>query len=116
MSAKELNDAYLLNLDITDGERSYAFAITDVDVGAETVTVSVTLTRNGALMDATSASLPINGVLKFYGAATLEEFKTATAPLSSQTLVDDDFSDGDTATATFPKGDNVFFKAKIEGP
>ena len=116
LSAKELNDAYLLNLDITDGERSYAFAITDVDVGAETVTVSVTLTRNGALMDATSASLPINGVLKFYGAATLEEFKTATAPLSSQTLVDDDFSDGDTATATFPKGDNVFFKAKIEGP
>jgi len=116
LSAKEFNDAYLLNLDITDGERSYAFAITDVDVGAETVTVSVTLTRNGALMDATSASLPINGVLKFYGAATLEEFKTAAAPLSSQTLVDDDFSDGDTATATFPKGDNVFFKVKIEGP
>ena len=115
LSSKEFNDAYLLNLDITDGGRSYTFEVTDIDVGADSVEISVTLTRTGVVTDGATAA-PINGTLKFYGAATLEAFKMASEPLSSQTLVDDDFSDGDTATATFPKGDNVFFKAKIEGP
>ena len=113
LSAKEFSDAYLLNLDITDGDRSYSFEITGVDVGAENVTVDVTLTRSGNIAQS------VNGVLKFYGAATLEAFKSPTLqPLSSETVSDDDFSDGNTATATYPKVSgsttNTFFKAKIE--
>ena len=113
LSAQEFSDAYLLNLDITDGDRSYSFEITDVDVGAENVTVAVTLTRSGNIAQS------VNGVLKFYGAATLEAFKSsALQPLSSETVSDDDFSDGNTATATYPKVSgsttNTFFKARIE--
>ena len=113
LSAQEFSDAYLLNLDITEADRSYAFEITGVDVGAETVTVGVKLTRSGNLAQS------INGTLKFYGAATLEAFKSsALQPLSSETVSDDDFSDGNTATAAFPKVDgsavNTFFKVKIE--
>ena len=70
LSAREFADAYLLNLDITEADRSYAFEITGVDVGAETVTVGVKLTRNGHIAQS------INGTLKFYGAATLDAFKS----------------------------------------
>ena len=113
LSAREFADAYLLNLDITEADRSYAFEITGVDVGAETVTVGVKLTRNGHIAQS------INGTLKFYGAATLDAFKNpALQPISSATVSDNDFSEGDTATAAFPKVDgsavNTFFKAKIE--
>ena len=113
LSAQEFSDAYLLNLDITDGDRSYSFEITDVDVGVENVTVAVTLTRSGNIAQS------VNGVLKFYGAATLEAFKSsALQPLSSETVSDDDFSYGNTATATYPKVSgsttNTFFNAKIE--
>ena len=113
LSSNEFSNAYLLNLDITDGTRSYTFEITDIDVGAENVTVAVTLTRTGEI------DQPINGVLKFYGAATLEAFANpALQPLSSETVSDDDFSEGNTATATYPKVSgsttNTFFKAKIE--
>ena len=112
LSAQEFSDAYLLNLDITDGDRSYAFEITEVDVGAENVTVDVTLVRSGNLTQS------INGVLKFYGAATLEAFKNPELPpLSSGMVSDDDFSDGNTATATIPLDSEpppTFFKAKIE--
>ena len=109
LSEKELNDAYLLNLDIT-GENSYSFAVTDVDVGDTSVTVAVTLTRTGKIEQ------PINGKLKFYGAATLAAFTNpALQPLDNVALSgDDNFSSDDTTTATFEKGGNTFFKAKIE--
>ena len=111
LSAKEFSDAYLLNLDITDGDRSYAFEITGIDVGAESVSVAVTLRRSGEIAQ------KINGVVKFYGAATLADFKTAASPLGSATLSDNNFSKGDTATATITiDGETppAFFKAKIE--
>ena len=112
VSSKEFEEAYLLNLDIADGERSYSFAIAEVKVGDENVTVSVTLKRTGI---AGGEAAPINGTLKFYGASTIEAFKNAgSAAIEAANLTDGDFSKSDTATATFPVGENKFFKAKIE--
>lgn len=108
-SAEIFNDAYLLNFNITEGEFDYSFEITDIKVLPDCVKVMVSLVRDGEING------PINGTLKFYGAETLAAFKSGTAtPLVSKTLVDGDFSDGETATATFDKDCNVFFDAKIE--
>ena len=113
MALDDVTNAYLLNLDIAsldDVDGSYSFEITDIDVGDASVTVAVTLTRTGKVEQS------INGTLKFYGAATLEEFKTAAAPIGTVTLSDEggDFSEGDTTTATFEKDGNTIFNAKIE--
>ena len=108
LSAEDFNEAYLLNLDIT-GETSYTFRITSISVAADKVTIGVTLTRTGKIAQKT------NGVLKFYGAATVEAFTTA-EPVAA-TLSNDSFPDGDTATAEIPlTGNNPpsFFKARIE--
>ena len=112
LSEDDFNKAYLLNLDIT-GENSYSFEITDIDVGDTSVTIAVTLTRTGKVEQ------KINGTLKFYGASTLEEFKTSASPLGTVTLSDEggDFSDGDTTTAEIPLDGETppaFFKATIE--
>jgi len=108
-NAEIFNDAYLLNFDITEGEFDYTFEITDIKVLSDSVKVEVTLVRYG------ETNGPINGTVNFYGAETLAAFKSGTAtPLASKTLVDGDFSDGETATATFDKDCNVFFDAKIE--
>ena len=116
LSSDDFDKAYLLNLDIAgidDVESSYSFKITGVEVGANNVTVGVTLTRTGEIAQT------INGKLKFYGAETLEAFANpAIEALSSDPISDADFSEGDTATATYPKvngsATNTFFKAKIE--
>ncbi len=108
LSADDFNKAYLLNLDVT-GETSYTFRITSIDVASDKVTIGVTLERTGKIAQKT------NGVLKFYGAATVEAFASATSV--SVTIPNDDFSNGDTATAEIPRGgDNppTLFKAKIE--
>ena len=111
LSEKEFSDAYLLNLDITDGGRSYAFEITSVDVGDTSVSVAVTLTRSGSIAQ------PINGVLKFYGAATLAAFKDGATVLGAAELSNETFAGGETATATIPLDGETppaFFNAKIE--
>ena len=108
LSADDFNKAYLLNLDVT-GETSYTFRITSIDVALDKVTIGVTLTRTGKIAQKT------NGILKFYGAATVEAF-TAATPVSV-TIPNDDFSNGDTATAEIPRGGvnpPTLFKAKIE--
>ena len=116
MALDDVTNAYLLNLDIAsldDVDGSYSFEITDIDVGDTSVTVAVTLTRTGKVEQ------KINGALKFYGAATLAEFKTSASPLGMVTLSDEggDFSDGDTTTAEIPLDGETppaFFKATIE--
>ena len=107
ISKDDFDKAYLLNLDVT-GESSYSFKITSIEVGADKVTIGVTLSRTGKIAQNT------NGVLKFYGVATVEAFKTA-EPISKE-IPNEDFSGGDTATVELPiEGDNPpkFFKAKI---
>ena len=111
LSEKDFTDAYLLNLDITDGDRSYTFEITDIDVGDTSVTVAVTLTRSGNIAQ------PINGILKFYGAATLAAFKDGASPLGVAELSNETFAGGETATAAIPLDGETppaFFNAKIE--
>ncbi len=115
LSADAFDDAYLLNLDVTKDGFSAEFKVTKVTVGTDTVEIEVTLTRTGAVMEGDKAK-PINGTLLFKGAADIvDDFST----ISTKSLSDDDFSDGDTATATFDKvgsgsTTNRFFKANIE--
>ena len=89
----------------------YALTITGLRVGAESVEVDVTLTREAAAGDA------INGTLNFYGAATLAAFKSDAAALGASELSNEDFGDGKTATATIPlrsEAPPAFFNAKID--
>ena len=111
VTSNDFDTAWLCNLDIMNADASATLKITRVDVASDNVSVVVTLERTGKIEQA------INGTLKFYGAATLAGFKTAPSPLGSAALSDDDFSDGDFATATIPlDGENppAFFNAKIE--
>lgn len=114
ITKEQFYTAYLCNLEITNDVRGVDFLVTGLRVGAETVEIDVTLARVGAVMDGASPA-PINGVLRFYGSDTVAAFQDGTAePVSSTTLVDGDFGEGDTATATFPKNGKTFFKAEIE--
>ena len=110
VASNEFATAWLCNLDLMNEDASAELKITGVAVNADNVEISVTLVRKGKVAQ------KINGALKFYGAATLEEFKTAASPIGTVTLSDEggDFSDGDTTTATFEKNGNTFFNAKIE--
>ena len=109
-----LNTAYLLNLNILSEnyDGTYTFTVTKIEFGKdaqenETVVVTVGLTRNGALEGG------INGELKLKGGT---ELGTAFDVLDSVTIVDADFSEGDTTTCTFQKGDAPakFYQAVIE--
>ena len=117
LSADDFGKAYLLNLNITgieDVAGSYTFQLTGiaVDPAAGKVTIGVTLLRTGAIDQA------VNGVLKFYGATTVEAFANpALKPLGDVELSDDDFSEGETAVAEIPfDGETKAFlyKAQIE--
>lgn len=73
--------------------------------------VEVTLHRTGTTKGA------INGTLNFYGAATLESFKSGATALGAAELSNDDFGEGETATAAILlDGETLpaFFNAKIE--
>ena len=113
LGGDKFNEAYLLNFDITKGAFSYSFEITDIDVFDDRVEIAVSLVRDGETKGA------VNGLLKFYGAATLEAFKTASEPVSVD-LANEDFSHGARATATIPLDEGevrpAFFKAAIEAP
>ncbi|MCR5752399.1 MAG: C10 family peptidase [Kiritimatiellae bacterium] len=109
VTSDEFATAWLCNLDIMNEDASAKLSITRIDVASDNVTVGVTLERTGAVAQ------KINGTLKFYGASALDAFSNGAAmPISSKDLVVDDFSGGDTAAATFQKGDAAFIEAKIE--
>ncbi|MBQ2625595.1 MAG: endonuclease/exonuclease/phosphatase family protein [Kiritimatiellae bacterium] len=111
VSLAEFDTAHLLNLDITDDERSYTFEITDISVGKDVVTVEVELVRQGAIAQT------IYGSLRFYGAATLEAFKSSATLLGNLELSNENFGEGETATATIQiDGETppAFFEARIE--
>ena len=108
LTEKKFSDAYLLNFDITKGNFTYTFEITGIKVLSDSVKVDVTLVRNGVTKGA------INGALNFYGAATLDAFKSGGALVGTATLAEDAFDGGEKASATFDKDGNAFYNVKIE--
>ena len=101
-------DKYLLNVDPFTG--SGTLTVTSITVGND-VQVSIALTRTEGETAVTGKA--IKGVLKLYGTADLgNDFSV----LSTATVTDDDFSEGDTTTAAFSGGTAKFFKAVIESP
>lgn len=109
ITSNEFATAWLCNLDLMNEDAHAELKMTGIKVNADNVEIAVTLNRTGAI------SQQINGVLKFYGAETLAAFKDdAAQPIASKTLIDDDFSQGDTVTGTFSKDGNTFFNAAVE--
>ena len=108
ISADDFDAAYLLNFDFTKGGFSYTFKITSIEVLADCVKVEVALVRDGV------TNGDINGTLNFYGATTLEAFRSGGSLVGTATLNKDAFGDGEKASVTIPKDGKVFFNAKIE--
>jgi hypothetical protein len=97
--------AYLLNLDVT-GEFSYDFKVSDINVAGEDVTLTVSLTRTGALAN------KINGTVALTGT---DELGKTFATISEAVVTDDDFSDnGSTTTITLKTGGAKFFQPVIK--
>ena len=112
MTQTAFSDAYLLNLDILSEQYdgTYSFKVTGITVDDTKVTVTVELVRTAAL------SGGINGTLKLNGGATLPASGFTT--LQSVTIGDDDFSDGNSTTCVFTKGEGgeKFFQPVIVEP
>ena len=103
-------DKYLLNVDPFTG--SGTLTVTAITVGND-VQVTVALARTEGDPAAAVTGKAIKGVLKLYGTADLG---TNFAELGNTTIGDDDFSEGDTTTATFTGTGAQFFKAVIVAP
>ena len=105
MDATAFNNAYLLNLDVT-GEFSYDFKVSDINVAGEDVTLTVSLTRTGAL------AKKINGTVALTGT---DELGKTFATISEAVVTDDDFSDNSsTTTITLKTGGAKFFQPVIK--
>ena len=117
MGVGDFNDAYLLNLDISQSEFGLGmFKVTGIEVTDEVVRITVTLNRAGAMQvsrGGMSREAPINGLLKLYGGATLVD-RTL---LNATVITDDSFSSGDTEVFTYPRsGPARFFCPAIVSP
>lgn len=118
LSAARFETAYLCNLDVTRDDFDATFGVTGITVDDEKVAIEVTLERTGAVQSG-GKDAPINGVLRFYGAATVEAFRSALSektPLADVTLSNGDFAGSETATAEIgrtPDSGDKFFKAEI---
>lgn len=114
MDSKAFEDAYLLNLDVTDAGRGYSFDVTGCDATGENVVVSVRLVRTGTVRKS-GVDAPINGVLMLCGATA--PAKDGFAPLSEIVIDNAKFSNGDEATLIFSKDATTrFFKPVVAMP
>ena len=117
MGLADFNNAYLLNLDISQSEFGLGmFKVTGIEVTEDEVRVSVTLNRAGAIQvshGGTNRDAPINGLLKLYGGVTPDD-RTL---LNATVITDDSFSSGDTEVFTYPRsGPARFFCPAIVSP
>ena len=107
---------YLLNLDILASENDYTFAVKGIAVGEDTVDVTVTLTRTGALTENEKAK-PIVGTLKLKGTASLGTAFTVLGEASVEFDANAKFGDGateTTVTVDTTETDAKFFQPVIE--
>lgn len=115
MEADKFEEAYLLNLDLTNAERGYTFEVVGIDARGTEVVVTARLVRSGAVQSSGGKNAPINGVLRLYGSKTPE--KNGFAPMADAVVSDTTFAFGETATLTLSKsGENRFFHAVIAAP
>ena len=117
MGRDDFNDAYLLNLDISQSEFGLGMLkVTGIEVTENEVRISVTLNRAGAIQvsrGGTSHDAPINGLLKLYGGETPGD-RTL---LNATVITDDSFSSGDTEVFIYPRsGPARFFCPAIVSP
>ena len=119
LSKDDFDEAYLLNLNIKDGNFSKEFKVSSITVKDDSVEITVTLVRRGAVKDG-AKDAPINGVLKFCGLKTLKGVEDPISDMALKKDFDKKFTDGRTeVTVEFPKslestGNYKFFKATIE--
>lgn len=109
MNYAELEEAWLLNLDLTEEDPALvSFMITGIDVLGETVKIGVSLVRRG-----TMKPTKINGVLRLYGGEEPNDMHL----LSATPVGASDFGGGISAELTFPRsGSARFFRAVIDAP
>lgn len=114
MSRQDIEEAYLLNLDITKEVFGLeAFKVSGVEVTEDEVKIHVWLNRTSAIQASHAGEkrdAPINGILKLYGGNTPQ-----TKDLLNATMMTDaDFANGDTATIIYPRsGSAKFFRPVI---
>lgn len=120
LTQKALDTAYLLNLDITSGAYTGTneFAVTGIAFDKDTdqndtVVVTVTLTRHGAIQQ-NAKDAPIIGELKLKGGVSLPTSTFTT--LECKDVTNEDFGNGESSVWTFQKGDAPakFYQAVIE--
>ena len=113
LTGAEFDRAYLCNLDLSQDGAQATLALTGIRLDGGAIEIDATLTRTHPMGNGGTPA-PINGVIRFYGARALAAFGDPNAaPLAVTSLANGDFSGGDTASAVFAPGENVFFKAKI---
>ena len=122
LSAEGFDKAYLCNLDITKDGADADLEIVGFRVADDGVEVDVSLVRTNAVKSG-GVDAPINGVLRFYGAATPAALRGGGAQPLAATVSGGDFGDGDTATATIDAKDNpaltnktLLIDARINSP
>ena len=118
VSPAQMEDASLLNLDITEeGWNTWSFEVTGISVvdkadGEREISVGVNLVRDHAVQSG-GKSAPINGTLTLYSYDLASKKLTPIA--GKVTLGDATFSDGNNATITFTTSDGAgFIRARIE--
>lgn len=105
LTQKQLDDAYLANIVITDADaaNAYTFGIKGIKRDGNNVVVTIELNRGEHSLGA------INGTLDLQGSTDNQNFTS----VGSKDLSDGDFSEGDVTTATFTAGEAKIFKAVI---
>jgi hypothetical protein len=117
MGLNDFNDAYILNLDISQSEFGLGmFKVTGIDVTENEVRVTVVLNRTGAVQVANGnehKDAPINGFLKLFGGET----PTERTLLNATIMTDANFGSSDTEVFVYPRsGSAKFFRPAIVSP
>ena len=111
LSPDDLEKAYLLNLDIAKPECGGGIEVIGMDAAGGSVSVTVRLSRAGAVEAAPGVAAPINGVLRLYGA---ESPGGPYSECAAGAAADGWFGEDGLATCVFGKdGSKSFFRPRV---